>query len=144
MALKDIVRPTIERPPGITCEKYVRGEEGKRCVHYVANGSCASTSHQRSTHWLTRNSSPARLASVCGACCPSSPIGSPILASAASNNASHSPAASGIEASPSTTPKREPFSSAAKLCCGPMRSDRRRPCGAISQRLIHSCFGGSV
>lgn len=41
MAIKDLVRPELppptpaaERPPNITCEKYTRGEDGKRCIHF--------------------------------------------------------------------------------------------------------------
>ena len=47
MAIKDLVRPELppptpaaERPPGITCEKYTRGE-GKRCIHFQQGGTCA-------------------------------------------------------------------------------------------------------
>ena len=40
MALKDLIRPAptpaAERPPGITCEKYTRGE-GKRCSRGVVD-----------------------------------------------------------------------------------------------------------
>jgi hypothetical protein len=55
MALKDIVRPTIERPPGITCEQYTRGEAGKRCIHYLANGSCALPDELMCREWLKAN-----------------------------------------------------------------------------------------
>ena len=44
MVLKDLIgpapMPAAERPPGMTCEKYTRGE-GKRCIHDAANGACA-------------------------------------------------------------------------------------------------------
>ena len=48
MAIKDLVRPELppptpaaERPPNITCEKYTRGEDGKRCIHFQQGGPCA-------------------------------------------------------------------------------------------------------
>jgi hypothetical protein len=64
MALKDLIKPAptpaAERPPGITCEKYVRGE-GKRCVHYVANGACALPDDFMCVEWLKANGpKPAR------------------------------------------------------------------------------------
>ena len=58
MALKDLIRPAptpaAEPPPGITCEKYVRGE-GRRCVHYVANGACALPDEFMCVEWLKAN-----------------------------------------------------------------------------------------
>jgi hypothetical protein len=61
MALKDLLRPALppptpaaERPPGITCEKYTRGE-GKRCVHYVSNGACALLDEFMCVEWLKAN-----------------------------------------------------------------------------------------
>lgn len=61
MALKDLLRPAPppptapgERPPGITCEKYTRGE-GKRCVHYVSNGACALPDELMCVEWLKAN-----------------------------------------------------------------------------------------
>lgn len=43
-----------ERPPGITCEDYVRGD-GKRCCHYVAGGGCALPGRGVCTEWLKHN-----------------------------------------------------------------------------------------
>jgi hypothetical protein len=61
MALKDLLRPAPppptpadERPPGVTCAKYTRGE-GKRCVHYVANGACALPDEFMCVEWLKVN-----------------------------------------------------------------------------------------
>lgn len=61
MALKDLLRPDSppptpadERPPGISCAKYTRGE-GKRCVHYVANGACALPDEFMCVEWLKAN-----------------------------------------------------------------------------------------
>ena len=58
MALKDLIRPAptpaAERPPGITCEKYTRGE-GKRCIHYAANGACALPDEFMCVEWLKAN-----------------------------------------------------------------------------------------
>ncbi|GAB4215620.1 MAG: hypothetical protein OHK0013_41340 [Sandaracinaceae bacterium] len=61
MALKDLLRPAPppptpvdERPPGITCAKYTRGE-GKRCVHYVSNGACALPDEFMCVEWLKAN-----------------------------------------------------------------------------------------
>ena len=43
-----------DRPAGITCEKYVRGE-GKRCRHYLANGSCELPDELMCVEWLKAN-----------------------------------------------------------------------------------------
>ena len=43
-----------DRPPGITCPKYVRGE-GKRCQHYVATGGCALPEEAFCIEWLKVN-----------------------------------------------------------------------------------------
>ena len=67
MALKDLIRPApppptpaAERPPGITCEKYTRGE-GKRCAHYASNGACLRDDEFMCVEWLKANGSkPAR------------------------------------------------------------------------------------
>ena len=44
MTLKDLIRPAptpaAGHPSRITCEKYSRGE-GRRFIHYAANGACA-------------------------------------------------------------------------------------------------------
>lgn len=45
---------TDDRPAGITCEKYVRGE-GKRCRHYLANGGCALPDELMCVEWLKLN-----------------------------------------------------------------------------------------
>ncbi|MBC7174052.1 MAG: hypothetical protein H5U40_16540 [Polyangiaceae bacterium] len=65
MALKDLIKaapppptPAAERPTGITCEKYTRGE-GKRCVHYVSNGACALPDEFMCVEWLKANGSKA-------------------------------------------------------------------------------------
>ena len=58
MALKDLIKPAptpaAERPPGITCEKYSKGE-GKRCAHYVAGGACALPDEFMCVEWLKHN-----------------------------------------------------------------------------------------
>ena len=58
MALKDLIKltptPASERPPGITCEKFLRSE-GRRCAHYLANGACALTSEFMCVEWLKVN-----------------------------------------------------------------------------------------
>lgn len=58
MALKDLIRPAptpaSERPPGITCEKYTRGE-GKRCVHFQQGGTCALPDEFVCTEWQKHN-----------------------------------------------------------------------------------------
>jgi len=58
MALKDLIRPTptpaAERPPGITCSKYTRGED-KRCVHFRAAGACALPEEFMCVEWLKAN-----------------------------------------------------------------------------------------
>lgn len=45
---------TDDRPAGITCEKYVRGE-GKRCRHYLPNGGCALPDELMCVEWLKAN-----------------------------------------------------------------------------------------
>lgn len=45
---------TSEKPPGITCPKYVRGE-GKRCLHYLPNGGCALPDEFMCVEWLKVN-----------------------------------------------------------------------------------------
>ncbi len=58
MALKDLIPPTptpaAERPPGITCEKFLRSE-GRRCAHYLASGACALASEVMCVEWLKLN-----------------------------------------------------------------------------------------
>ncbi len=58
MVLKDLIgpapTPAAERPPGITCEKYTRGE-GKRCIHDAANGACALPDEFVGVEWLKAN-----------------------------------------------------------------------------------------
>jgi len=61
MALKDLIRPAPppptpadERPPGITCEKYTRGE-GKRCIHFQQGGTCALPDEFVCTEWQKHN-----------------------------------------------------------------------------------------
>jgi hypothetical protein len=60
MALKDLVRPAPptpadQRPPGITCEKYTRGEDGKRCIHFQQGGTCALPDEFVCTEWQKHN-----------------------------------------------------------------------------------------
>lgn len=62
MALKDLVRPALppptpasERPPGITCEKYTRGEDGKRCIHFQQGGTCALPDEFLCSEWAKHN-----------------------------------------------------------------------------------------
>lgn len=45
---------TDDKPAGITCEKYVRGE-GKRCRHYLANGGCTLPDELMCVEWLKVN-----------------------------------------------------------------------------------------
>ena len=45
---------TTDRPAGITCEKYVRGE-GKRCLHYLPNGGCALPDEFMCIEWSKLN-----------------------------------------------------------------------------------------
>lgn len=58
MALKDLIPPTptpaAERPPGITCEKFLRSE-GRRCAHYLASGACSLASEFMCVEWLKLN-----------------------------------------------------------------------------------------
>lgn len=58
MALKHLLRPAptpaAERPSGITCPKYVRGE-GKRCAHFKASGACALPDEFMCVEWLKAN-----------------------------------------------------------------------------------------
>lgn len=63
MALKDLIPPSTtpaaERPPGITCEKFLRAG-GRRCAHYVATGACALASEFICVEWLKLNGPDAR------------------------------------------------------------------------------------
>lgn len=43
-----------DRPEGITCAQYVRGE-GKRCRHYLPNGACSLPTEFMCVEWLKRN-----------------------------------------------------------------------------------------
>ncbi|WP_187323595.1 hypothetical protein [Stigmatella aurantiaca] len=56
MALTHLLQPTAaqQRPPGVTCEVYVRGE-GKHCLHYRTGGGCALASISTCTEWLKVN-----------------------------------------------------------------------------------------
>jgi len=61
MAIKDLLppappppTPASERPAGITCETYTRGE-GKRCVHYANNGACLHETGFMCVEWLKVN-----------------------------------------------------------------------------------------
>lgn len=49
---------TTPRPPGVTCEKYARGE-GNRCAHYVKGGACTLPGESACLEWLKVNSSRA-------------------------------------------------------------------------------------
>ncbi|WP_394845158.1 hypothetical protein LZC95_50050 [Pendulispora brunnea] len=55
MALRDLAQAAYARPDGITCPKYVRLGESKRCAHYVANGSCALPDEFMCSEWLKSN-----------------------------------------------------------------------------------------
>ncbi|NVJ26337.1 hypothetical protein HUW62_34455 [Myxococcus sp. AM011] len=56
MALTHHLQPTPaqQRPPGVTCEAYVRGE-GKHCLHYRPGGGCTLPSVGTCTEWLKVN-----------------------------------------------------------------------------------------
>ncbi|WP_426747397.1 hypothetical protein VZQ01_07970 [Myxococcus faecalis] len=57
MALTHHLQPTAaqQRPPGVTCEAYVRGE-GKHCFHYRTGGRCTLPSVGGTcTEWLKVN-----------------------------------------------------------------------------------------
>lgn len=45
---------TDDKPAGITCGQYVRGE-GKRCGHYLPNGACSLPGEFRCVEWLKKN-----------------------------------------------------------------------------------------
>lgn len=70
MALKDLIRPApqtptpaAQRPPGVTCAKYVRGE-GKRCLQYVVGGACALPDELMCLQWLKANEAKASAAAT--------------------------------------------------------------------------------
>ncbi|RJS14239.1 hypothetical protein DRW03_35295 [Corallococcus sp. H22C18031201] len=56
MALTRYLQPTPaqQRPPGVTCEDYVRGED-TRCLHYRPRGVCVLASGGVCTEWLKVN-----------------------------------------------------------------------------------------
>jgi len=45
---------TDDKPAGITCEQYVRGE-GKRCKHYLPNGACSLPGEFMCVEWEKKN-----------------------------------------------------------------------------------------
>ncbi|TQF09651.1 hypothetical protein FJV41_43535 [Myxococcus llanfairpwllgwyngyllgogerychwyrndrobwllllantysiliogogogochensis] len=59
MALTHYLQPTAaqHRPPGVTCEAYVRGE-GKHCLHYRTGGGCTLPGVGTCTEWLKVNQQP--------------------------------------------------------------------------------------
>ena len=57
MPLTDLLPDVTTRPPGVTCERYVRGE-GRRCAHYVAGGGSALPELFRCSEWLKANPGP--------------------------------------------------------------------------------------
>ncbi|MBU8900657.1 hypothetical protein KRR26_34115 [Corallococcus sp. M34] len=56
MALTRYLQPTPapQRPPGVTCEDYVRGED-TRCLHYRPRGVCVLASSSMCTEWMKVN-----------------------------------------------------------------------------------------
>ncbi|NOK05942.1 MULTISPECIES: hypothetical protein [Myxococcus] len=56
MALTHLLQPTPapQRPSGVTCEAYVRGE-GKHCLHYRPGGGCTLPGVGTCTEWLKVN-----------------------------------------------------------------------------------------
>jgi hypothetical protein len=58
MAVPETAQPH-DKPAGITCEQYVRGE-GKRCRHYLPSGACSRPGHFRCEEWLKVNAPKAR------------------------------------------------------------------------------------
>jgi len=53
MAAPETAQPD-DKPAGITCEQYVRGE-GKRCRHYLQNGACSLPGEFMCVEWLKKN-----------------------------------------------------------------------------------------
>ena len=107
MAIKDLVRPELppptpaaERPPNITCEKYTRGEDGKRCIHFQQGGTCALPDEFVCTEWQKHNGpnkrtlpvvAPAPVVEVTPAPKPVARdlFGNPLLASAGLDRLAH-------------------------------------------------------
>ncbi|MCP3104214.1 hypothetical protein LZ198_35660 [Myxococcus sp. K15C18031901] len=56
MALTHLLQPApaSQRPPGVTCETYVRAE-GSRCLHYRPGGACTLPVVGTCTEWLKVN-----------------------------------------------------------------------------------------
>lgn len=53
MPLTDLLRRV--RLPGITCEKYITGADGKRCAYYLEDGACVRPDEFMCVEWLGRN-----------------------------------------------------------------------------------------
>jgi len=53
MPLTDLLQRV--RPPGITCEKYTAGADGKRCAYYLDDGACVRPDEFMCVEWLRRN-----------------------------------------------------------------------------------------
>jgi hypothetical protein len=81
----------------ITCPKYVRGE-GKRCLHYRADGSCELPDELMCVEWLKRNPGQAR--APVGSTATSSPT---VATTRMSSLVAHSTPASASPAQPSLT-----------------------------------------
>lgn len=86
MAIKDLLHPERPQPPaererpyGITCPKYVRGE-GKRCIHFAAGGACQLPDELLCVEWLKVNR-PRSPASVAVSTLPRDLFGEPVAES---------------------------------------------------------------
>jgi hypothetical protein len=55
--LKDSTAPSAPAhlPPGITCEKFVAGPDGKHCVSYLDNGACSHPDEFMCVEWMKHN-----------------------------------------------------------------------------------------
>jgi hypothetical protein len=75
MALTHHLQPTpaLQRPPGVTCETYVRGED-KRCLRYRPGGGCALPSVGTCTEWLKVNGQARLRPGVAAPPAPASPV----------------------------------------------------------------------
>ncbi|AEI69185.1 hypothetical protein [Corallococcus macrosporus] len=62
-----------QRPAGVTCETYVRGED-KRCRHYLANGGCALPGMGTCTEWVKVNRQARPLRDVAAQPVPVPPV----------------------------------------------------------------------
>lgn len=73
MNLRDRYAASAHRLP-VQCEHYEPGEDGRRCVHYLANGACARPDEFMCVEWLRANGHPAPVVTARAESLAASPV----------------------------------------------------------------------